>query len=404
MNAYRSAAAVIGLAAVFSGNGFAESSAAGASGLLLGKFASGSAWERGLSIPTLYKNSENPWLQELAVVGQLQTQYAYGSDASGSFGSQDFPDSGTWGNIEVRRFRLGLKGRIFEKVTFLNLTDINPDFSPRFYRRTPEMYFTYTQNDAFNLSAGKTELKFDREQEYSSRDFLPFERSALGNMFYGGELTGVWASGKGIAGGWLYYLGLYSNDRRDEWTQFEGGTMILAKIGYNYTAMTPWDLAEWKFQFLRDTDPGFVASPGGIPAPLYETCISISNQITEGPFGLTAEFLWGDGVKGRADVGGLSMMTTWSFSEKLQLVSTLEIAGSADDNGVILPIRYEGLSPGVGDKSGDAYFAGYAGLNYYIHGHNLKLMSGVKYSYLDGGPGGGDFNGWTWLAGVRMAF
>jgi hypothetical protein len=21
-----------------------------------------------------------------------------------------------------------------------------------------------------------------------------------------------------------------------------------------------------------------------------------------------------------------------------------------------------------------------------------------------GGPGGGDFNGWTWLAGVRMAF
>lgn len=183
MNAYRSAAAVIGLAAVFSGNGFAESSAAGASGLLLGKFASGSAWERGLSIPTLYKNSENPWLQELAVVGQLQTQYAYGSDASGSFGSQDFPDSGTWGNIEVRRFRLGLKGRIFEKVTFLNLTDINPDFEPRFYRRTPEMYFTYTQNDAFNLSAGKTELKFDREQEYSSRDFLPFERSALGNMF-----------------------------------------------------------------------------------------------------------------------------------------------------------------------------------------------------------------------------
>ena len=31
-------------------------------------------------------------------------------------------------------------------------------------------------------------------------------------------------------------------------------------------------------------------------------------------------------------------------------------------------------------------------------------MSGVKYSYLDGGTGGGDFDGWTRLAGVRMAF
>ena len=71
---------------------------------------------------------------------------------------------------------------------------------------------------------------------------------------------------------------------------------------------------------------------------------------------------------------------------------------------VILPARYEALAARVGDKVGDAYFAGFVGLNYYIHGHYLKLMSGVKYSYLDGGSQGGDFDGWTMLAGVRMAF
>ena len=97
-------------------------------------------------------------------------------------------------------------------------------------------------------------------------------------------------------------------------------------------------------------------------------------------------------------------MPTWSFSEKVQWISTLEVAGSSGENGVILPTRYEALSPGAGDKSGDAYFAAYTGLNYYFHGQKLKLMSGAKYSYLDGGSGGGDFNGWTWLAGVRMAF
>lgn len=363
-----------------------------------------SSWNHLLEAASLYKNEDNPVVQEFAIVGQLQTQYAYGSDASGSYGSGDFADTSTWGNVEVRRFRLGLKGRLFEKLSFLNLTELNPDFSPRGYKRTPETYFTFTQSDAFNLSAGKTELKFNREQEYSSREFLPFERSALGNMFYGGELTGVWARGMGVAGGWLYHLGIYSNDRQDEWPEFAGGTMILAKLGYNYTAHTSFDLAEAKFQFLHNTEPGYAASAADTASPLYSECISISNQITEGAFGLTTEFLWGDGTNGRPDVCGLSLMPTWSFSEKLQLITTLEVAGSREDNGVILPTRYEGLSPGVGDKSGDSYFAGYAGLNYYIQGHNLKLMSGVKYSYLDGGPGGGDFDGWTWLAGVRMAF
>ena len=406
----RTAAALLWLGAGFLGSVFAgtpsaaATPASGASGLLLGKLAAGSAWDQWLSVPTLYKDAQNPLIQEIAIVGQLQTQYAYGSDDSGKYGSGDFPDESTWGDTEIRRFRVGLKGRLFEKLTFLNLTDLYPEFSPRIYKRTPETYFTYAQSDALNISAGKTELKFNREQEYSSRDFLPFERSALGNMFYGGELTGAWVCGKGIAGGWLYFLGVYNNDRQDEWPDFEGGAMILGKVGYNYTAHTSFDLAEVKFQLLHNTEPGYAVSANCPASPSYSDCISISNQIGDGDFGLTAEFLWGDGVNGKADVCGVSVMPTWLITEKLQLITTFELAGSREENGVVLPSRYEALSPGVGDKSGDAYFAGYAGLNYYIHGNNLKLMSGVKYSRLDGGPGGGDFNGWTWLAGVRMAF
>lgn len=382
----------------------ASSTPSGTSGLLVGKLAEGSAYDRLWSVPTLYKNEQNPVLQELAILGQLQTQYAYGSDDSGEYGTMDRPEDWNWGNVEVRRFRLGLKARLFGKLSFLNLTDLNPDLSPRIYKRTPETYFTYSESDAFNLSLGKTELKFNREQEYSSRDFLPFERSALGNMFYGGELTGAWACGKGIAGGWLYYLGAYSNDRVDEWSRFDGGAMILGKIGYNYTRHTSFDLAEVKFQYLHNTEPGFQETSACSKSPSYSDGISVSNQITEGPFDLTTEFLWGDGVNGVADVCGLSAMANYSFTDKLQLVTTWEVAGSQEDNGVVLPTRYEALAPGVGDAKGDAYFAGYAGLNYYFYGQKLKVMSGVKYSYLDGGSGGGDFDGWTWLAGVRMAF
>ncbi len=378
--------------------------AAAPSGILIGQLAEGSPYERLMSVPVLYQNEGNPWVQQLAVVGQLQLQYACGSDASGKYGTMDLPDASTWGGLEVRRFRLGMKGRLFKKLFFLNLTELNADFEPRIYKRTPETYVTWMENDAFNISAGKSELKFNREQEYSSRDFPAFERTALGNMLYGGELTGAWICGKGIAGGWLYYLGGFSNDRQDEWPDFKGGAMILSKIGYNYTAATSFDLAEVKMQWLHNTEPGYAASSDCLASPLYSDCVSISNEITNGPLGLTTEFLWGDGVEGRPDVCGLSAMTTWSFTKQLQLVSVLELAGSRDENGVILPNRYEALSPGVGDKRGDHYLASYAGLNYYIDGHRLKLMSGAKFSHLDGGPGGGDFNGWTWLAGLRMAF
>lgn len=379
----------------------------GATGLLVGKLATGSEWDRIWSVPTLYKNDANPVLQELAIIGQLQTQYAAGSNDTGNYGSMDRPDDWNWGNVEVRRMRLGLKAKMFGKLSFFNLVDLNPDLSPRIYKRTPEFNFTYAENDALNLSAGKTELKFNREQEYSSKDFLPFERSAVGNMLYGGELTGAWINGKGIAGGWLYYIGVFSNDRVDEFSHFDGGTMVLGKIGYDYTKNTGFDLAEVKFQYLHNTDPGFQETDECLKSPSYSDCISISNQITEGPFDLTTELLWADGVNGAANVYALSAMANYSFTKNLQLITTWEVAGSNDDNGggVVLPGRYEACAPDLGDIRGDAYFAGYAGLNYYFHGQKLKVMSGVKYSCMDGASdGGGDFNGWTWLCGVRMAF
>jgi phosphate-selective porin OprO/OprP len=375
-----------------------------AGGILIGRLAEGSPYERLMSVPVLYQNDANPWVQQLAIVGQLQTQYAYGSDAGGKFGTADTAEDSTWGNIEVRRMRLGMKARLFKKLFFLNLTDLYPDLSPRIYKRTPETYFTWMENDAFNISAGKTELKFNREQEYSSREFPAFERTAVGNMLYGGELTGAWICGEKIAGGWLYYLGAFSNERRDEWPRFDGGAMILAKAGYDYSGRTDFDLAQIKLQWLHNTEPSHRPSPKDLASPLYSDSFSLSNEIRQGRLGFTAELLWSNGVEGRPDVGALSTMTTWSFTDKLQFINVMEVAASRDDNGVILPARYEAYSPGAGDKLGDRWFANYSGLNYHIDGHRLKLMSGVKYSYLDGGPGGGDFNGWTWLAGMRMAF
>ena len=363
--------------------------------------AEGSTYDRIWSLPVLYKDPHNPYLQELAVQAQLQTQYAHGTNGDGSYGSENLSDACRWGDTEVRRFRLGLKALLFNNLKFHSLLDLYPDLTPRVYQRIAEMYFTYAPCDAFNWATGKTELKFTREQEVSSRDILPFERSQLVNMFYGGELSGTWISGKGIAGGWLYELGAYSNQRVDEFTYFQGGAMILAKTGYNYTQGSGFDYAQVEFHYLHNTDPGYAADPGDLASPLFSKCFALANDLTKGRASLATECFWGDG-RGRPNVGGVTAMPSYFLMEKLQLVTTFQVAASSGDNGISLPTRYELQVPGGKTMNGDAYFAGYAGLNYYFYGHKLKVMSGVKYSHLTGGLN--DFNGWTWLAGFRTMF
>ena len=84
---------------------------------------------------------------------------------------------------------------------------------------------------------------------------------------------------------------------------------------------------------------------------------------------------------------------------KLQLVTRLQIATSVDPNGLRVPGRYERLAAGD-DESGNTYLSGYLGLNYYIYGNKLKIMNGIEYSQM----GGGNFDGYTMMTGLRMSF
>ncbi len=375
------------------------------SGLLTGRLTGENIYQRACSAMVLYADPSNPWVQSVSLMAQLQIQYAYGSAAQGKFGTQEWPDDLSWGNSEVRRFRLGLRGRLFGDVSFFNLTDLEPDFSNGVYKRIPETFVTWHRSPKFNVAIGKCELKFNREQEYSSTQFPAFERTAVANMLYAGELSGIWIYGDQIDGGWLYFLSVYSNDRQDEWPEFDGaGAIFLSKLGYDYTPATTLDRAVVKFQWLHNTRPGYTNSKTNPPSPLYSNSFSLSNEVQAGKLGFTAELLFGDGAQGRPDVAAFSTMTTWSFSERIELINVTEVAGSRKQNGVILPTRYEALAPDVGDRRGDAWFSSYAGVNYYIDGHNVKLMTGAKYSTMNGGTNGGNFNGWTWLFGLRMFF
>jgi phosphate-selective porin OprO/OprP len=52
---------------------------------------------------------------------------------------------------------------------------------------------------------------------------------------------------------------------------------------------------------------------------------------------------------------------------------------------------------------GDEYNEIYAGLNYYIYGHNLKLQTGWSYETMHDRAGdGGRYAGWCWTTGLRV--
>jgi phosphate-selective porin OprO/OprP len=49
---------------------------------------------------------------------------------------------------------------------------------------------------------------------------------------------------------------------------------------------------------------------------------------------------------------------------------------------------------------GNTYASAYAGLNYYMYGHKLKLMNGLEYSHM----GGGEYDGYTFMSALRFSF
>jgi len=382
-------------------------------GLLYGKLSGDTAFDRAWSAFTLHKDEDNQILQEFNLQGRLQLQSIYGESDGDSFNTSDYKDAGNdetvWGDdIEARRARFGFKSKWFQNWKFDGLINVDVDGmdntgSDTLYKDIYELFVTYAPSDAFNISAGKTKVRFTREQETSSNNILTIERSLLSNTLFPGELTGIWTSGKGIAGGWLYELGIYGNDRQREFSDMDGGEIILAKIGYDYAEKVGFDSAVASIHFMTNSEPNY--KPTNTPeyttgtSPNFGRSIAITNDISQGRFGLVSDVMFASGNDSQSDVMGITVIPSYYIAPGLQLVGRLQVATCEDANDLRVPSRYERLVAGD-DERGNTYASAYAGLNYYLYGHKLKLMNGIEYSHL----GGGDYDGYTFMSGLRFSF
>ncbi|RYD41624.1 MAG: hypothetical protein EOP83_33690, partial [Verrucomicrobiaceae bacterium] len=274
------------------------------------------------SAATLYKDEENPILQEFSLQGRLQVQSIYGEAGGDSYNTSDWKgnagsanDLKTWGNdVEVRRAYLGFKSKWFNSLKVEGQIDVNTDGrdledNDPYYGDIYDLYAIYSTSDALSIGIGKQEVKVTREQEISSKEIVTFERSLVANTLHPGNLTGVWVSGKGIAEHWLYEAAVYGADQEREFSNFGHGALFLAKGGYDYSAQSGWDSAVVSFRYTHNTEPGYQSSKndgwfGQPTSPAFTDTISLSNEITNGRFGLTVDANYGFGLSGFADRNG----------------------------------------------------------------------------------------------------
>jgi phosphate-selective porin OprO/OprP len=349
-----------------------------------------STFDRIWGLATLY-DGDGPGLQELSFVGRYHGQYHVTHGESGE-------DQG-W---EHRRIRLGLAGRFLRDFDFkfaldMAFEDDRPTDHLTLKNGLTDAFVAYQRSEAFRAVVGKHWVRYTQEGSTSSNRILTVERSLLVNQVWPTPelLSGVMAEGRLGGGALIYRVGAYAGDKQRGLTRFEAGVGVLTSLGHSFGTVLGADdvlvRADW---FYNDGHPDNDAFRN------YAHVVSLGGNIDRGDFDLVVDVLAADGLEGVSDAWGFTLLPSYYLTARLQGVARYHHAASEEPGGLSAAPRHE---EAAGGGVGDNYNSVYAGLNYYLYGHNLKIMSGLETSRLDGGNEQG-WDGWTFFLGKRVSW
>jgi phosphate-selective porin OprO/OprP len=314
----------------------------------------------------LYKNDDHPVMQELWFLGRYHGQYY---NADGGNAQQD----DEWEN---RRFRIGSQGRFFEKMTLHAQMVSGFDMDP-FYNGFTELWSQWAFDDMFAVTVGQQKHRFTHDRNVSSRYINTLERSMLLNMFNADYTPAITVLGNSDK--FSYYTGVFSNatgpNMWESFTDYDSGYSMLTTGTWNVNDRLGLDEAFFNMCYLYSD-----ANENATNLNRYKNGFSSALILTQGPGSLVSEALLGTG-SANGDAWGINIQPGYFLTEKLQLATRYQLAVADEDNGLQPQRRYERT---VGLNNGDLYQAGYAGLNYYIAGHRIKLMNGIEYANMSG--------------------
>ncbi len=337
-------------------------------------------------IPVIYDNEDNAFLQEFRFTGRLHLD-AYNLDSDLGY-DQDWI---------VRRWRMGFKAKLLQKLDVHFEADLNAQDPDPLYSRLTDAYIAWRFCDAAKLTIGKHSTKFTLDGSTSSNELLTIDRNNLSNNFWFPTeyISGASLSGK--IGQWQYNTGYFSGGQESpEFGNFNAGYFWLGSIGYDFGKALGVKKALLRADYVYN-DP----NPRSDGTRSFEQVGSLVFQLDAGKWGVSADVTGGRGFGRQSDAFGGVLMPWFNITEQLQIVGRYTYIGSDEDNGVRFS-RYENV---MTSGRGNEYHELYAGLNYYLCGHKLKVQTGLTYAWMDDdAQDGGQFEGWTWTTGLRLSF
>lgn len=366
-------------------------------------------WCTGLAdIGKIHSDPGNPFLESLSLEGRIHHQAAHidGEDNLGNGFDESFDD--------FRRVRFGGKAQFLRYFTAQTAVDFVLDNRFRggeldwgfeqFEKATitfdMKRAFSVDPLDSLTLTYGVSKFAMTSEVRESSNNIITIERSAIANKVHAAaQPTGFTLSaGKN---GWLASAALLSTeDDSDTIGGFMDGLIYFAAVDYKASESLTYSLDG----VISD------ASPGEDDILGYDWASSFNVVCDQSPYGILGTVVLGDngaeaGGRGGSFHGLTVMPWYWIIDGKLQTVFQYSHSGSDEPAGIRAHTRYLAGAQNIASVNsgrGDELHTFYLGLNWYLCGHNLKLMGGAEYADLTTPAGGVD--ALTYTIAVRMKF
>ena len=255
--------------------------------------------------------------------------------------------------------------------------------------------------DSLKLNYGRFKVNMTEEVHTSSKKILTPERSAVANKLYGvnNRISGFTLdAGKDE---WSGTIGVFSSeDDADFIGGFNDGIAYYLSVRHQTTD-------EWAFML----DAIGLDRKGTDNNLGYNWAVALNAIYEQDRAGIISTLVIGENSPGVVNRGGafhglVLMPWYWLVEEKLQAVVQYQYSGADQSEGIRTNSRYVRArhSPGVNVNGGrgDELHTLYSGLNWYLCGHNTKIMAGIEYATLD--TPAGDVNALTYVMAFRAYF
>lgn len=333
-----------------------------------------------------YNDKENPVVQRVLFTGRFQHDLATVE-----------ADQGDWRESNIRRVRFGTRITMFQNYLVHAEMEVNPQERNPFYMRITDAYVAWQKNPRSVVMVGKQSIPFTQEGATSSRELMTIDRSNLANNIWFTQeyMPGVSISGR--VAPWNYRAGVYSaGSMNREFGRFDASVFTLAVLGYDFGKKLGVREAVVTGNYLYQHPDALNTF-----TKKFEHIGSVNVRLEQPRWGFRSDLSKTKGYLGQRDVLGVMAMPYVNATSKLQFVLRYTFLRSNGNNGLSLASYENKTTRGNGDR----YSEGYAGANYLLYGHRLKLQTGVQFADMhDRANDGGAYRGVSWTTGLRVGW